>query len=175
MDELNIEIPISDAQIKKLEVGDYVNLTGTLYTARDTTHIRIISDFKSKKKLPFKMNGSVIYYAGPAPGRGGKIISSCGPTTSIRMESYLDFILSKGVKAIIGKGPLSAQGISLLKKYNAVYFVATGGAAAYLGSFVTDAKILEYKELGPEAIFQLEVKQFPCFVGSVKGKSLLKL
>ncbi len=174
MKEVEITTPLTAGIIEEIVPGCIVKITGTLYTARDATHQRLIDDFKKKKKLPFEMKNQIIYYAGPAPAPGGRLIGSCGPTTAIRMEPYLNFILSKGIKAVIGKGPLNKSFVDTLKKYNAVYLLATGGAGAYLAKFIKNIEIIAYKDLGPQAIYKLDVENFPCIAAAVKDSYILK-
>lgn len=174
MKEVEITTPLTSGIIEKIVPGCIVKINGTLYTARDATHQHLIEDFKKRKRLPFEMKNQIIYYAGPAPAQGRNLIGSCGPTTAIRMEPYLNFILSKGIKAVIGKGPLSKSFVETLKKHNAVYLLATGGAGAYLAKFIKNIEIIAYKNLGPQAIYKLDVEGFPCIAAAVNGNYILK-
>lgn len=171
--EITIDKSIKDEEIKNLRAGDQVLLSGTIYTARDMTHRKLINLIRQKKKLPFSLKGQVIYYAGPTPRRPGRIIGSCGPTTSSRMDKYAPELLKRGLKATIGKGTRSIEVREAMKKHRAIYLIATGGAAAYLSKFVKKAEIIAFKELGPEAIWKLEVEKMPLFVGyDLKGNSI---
>lgn len=172
MKEILIQAPVKDSELVKIQAGDLVKINGTLYTLRDHTYKSLLSDLESKGKLPFDMKNQIIYYTGPIVS-DGKVIC-CGPTTSARMVPYLEFTLKKGVKGIIGKGSLPDEALNLLKKYNAVYFIATGGAGAYLAKFIKKASIVDFKELGPEAIYKLEVENFPVIVAYAKGKYILQ-
>ena len=172
MKEIIIKTPLTNDIISKIEPGMIVKINGTIYTARDRTHQLLIENFKSKKKLPFEMKNQIIYYAGPIVS--GRKIIACGPTTSARMEPYLEFILKNGIKAIIGKGPISSNAISLLKKYNALYLVATGGAAAFLAKFIKKYEVEAFKEFESEALYKFEVENFPTIAALAKGKYILK-
>lgn len=164
-----IILPIDDSTLAILRVGDRILLNGVIYTARDAAHKRII------KKLPFDIRGQVIYYTGPTPAPRGKIIGSCGPTTSARMDIYTPLLLKLGLKGMIGKGSRSNEVINAIKKYKAVYFVAVGGAGALLSKKIKSAEIIAYRDLGPEAIYKLEVENLPVVVGiDSSGKSIFK-
>src|SRR3989338_6029574 len=163
----------SDAQeIKRLKVDDQVLFSGMIYTARDQAHKRLVEVIKKGNKLPIDLKGQVIYYCGPTKTPKGKIIGSFGPTTSSRMDEFTPALLKKGVLAMIGKGRRSQRVIQAIKKYKAVYFLTYAGCGALLNKFVKNAKIVAYKDLGPEAILKLEVKDFPLIVGiDSKGRS----
>lgn len=162
---IELKTPLSSGDLKKLKVGDQVFLSGTIYTARDQAH---------KKRLPFDLKGQVVFYAGPVFSDDGKILA-IGPTTASRMDQFLEPTLKQGLSAAIGKGPRSAEAKKLFKKYKAVYFLATGGAAALLAQCVVSSKILAYPELGPEAVFKLEVSHFPLVVAiDSSGRDLFK-
>ncbi len=158
--------------IQSLKAGDEVLLNGYVYTARDQTHLRLIKDI-GKKKLPFDLRGQVIYYAGPTPAPPGKIIGSCGPTTSGRMDPFTPALLKAGIKAMIGKGKRSEKVRQAIKRYKAVYFLTIAGAGAYLSKRITVAKPVLYKDLGAEAVYRLKIRDFPAIVGiDSKGKSI---
>jgi fumarate hydratase subunit beta len=148
-----------------LKAGDEVLLTGDIYTARDQAHKRLVELIEKGKKLPFDLKGQVIYYCGPTKTPPSKVIGSCGPTTSARMDKLTGPLLAAGLKAMIGKGRRSEEVRRLIKKYKAVYFLATGGAGAYLAKRVISVKLVSFKELGPEAIYRMRVKDFPLIVG----------
>ncbi len=151
-------------KISKLKAGDKVLLSGKIYTARDAAHKRLKELADNKQHLPIDLSGKIIYYCGPCPAKPGRVIGSCGPTTASRMDALTPFMLSKGVKATIGKGPRSQELIKSMKKYKSAYLVATGGAGALLAEKVKACKIVAFEDLGPEAVYELEVKDFPVIV-----------
>jgi len=160
--------------VQSLKAGDEVLLNGYVYTARDQTHLRLIRDI-GKKKLPFDSRGQAIYYAGPTPAPPRKIIGSCGPTTSGRMDSFTPALLKAGIKAMIGKGKRSEEVRQAIKRYRAVYFLTIAGAGAYLSNKITEAKPVLYKDLGAEAVYRLKIRDFPAIVGiDSRGHSLYK-
>ncbi|TVM17861.1 Fe-S-containing hydro-lyase [Oceanidesulfovibrio indonesiensis] len=160
----NLTTPLTDEDIVQLKAGDVVNLTGTIYTARDAAHKKLIEALDKGEELPFELEGSVIYYVGPAPAPPGAAIGSAGPTTSGRMDAYAPRLHSLGVKASIGKGKRSQEVRDALQQYKGVYFGATGGAGALLSQRITDSEVIAYDELGPEAIRKLTVQDFPLLV-----------
>jgi len=160
----NLTTPLTDEDIEKLKCGDTVNLTGTIYTARDAAHKRLVDLIDEGKELPFDLQGSVIYFVGPTPPKPGDPIGSAGPTTSYRMDSYSPILIKHGQKGMIGKGKRNMEVREACKKYKAVYFGATGGAGALLGKLIKSAEVIAYPELGPEAIRKLEVENFPVTV-----------
>jgi fumarate hydratase subunit beta len=160
----NLTTPLTDEDIVQLKAGDVVNLTGTIYTARDAAHKKLIEALDKGEELPFELEGSVIYYVGPAPAPPGAAIGSAGPTTSGRMDAYAPRLHSLGVKASIGKGKRSQEVRDALQQYKGVYFGATGGAGALLSQRITDSDVIAYDELGPEAIRKLTVQDFPLLV-----------
>jgi fumarate hydratase subunit beta len=158
--------PLTDDIIKELHVGDKVLIQCTIYTARDAAHKKLIELIDRKKELPFDMAGQILYYVGPTPAKPGKIIGSAGPTTSSRMDSYTPKLLELGLKATIGKGQRSQEVRESLKKFKALYLIATGGAAALISKHIIELKIIAFEELGPEAIHKLTVKDFPAIVAN---------
>lgn len=150
--------------LKKLKIGDRVLFSGVIYTARDQAHKKIVEALKKRKRLPIKLKSAIIYYCGPTKTPKGKIIGSCGPTTSRRMDPFSPQLLKAGLIGMIGKGDRSAQVASAIKKYRAVYFITYAGCGALLSQHVTSARPVAYRELGPEAIYRLEVKNFPLIV-----------
>ena len=152
------------AKIPELKAGEKLLLSGTIYTARDAAHARIAEMLSKKQKLPVDLNNSVIYYCGPSPAKPGLAVGSCGPTTSSRMDSLTPMMMELGVKAFIGKGARSEVVIDSLKKHSALYLVATGGVAALLAEKVKKCEIAAFEDLGPEAIYRMEVKEFPVIV-----------
>ncbi len=164
MAEYRLTTPLSDEDIVKLKAGDTVYLSGTLYTARDAAHMRMIKALEDGKELPFDVKGQVIYYVGPSPARPGKPIGSAGPTTSYRMNPFAPKLISLGQKGMIGKGKMSDEVKQACIEYKACYFASIGGAAAVVGQSVKKAEIIAYPELGPEAVRKLEVENMPLFV-----------
>lgn len=170
-----ISLPITDEQIKELKAGDEVFLTGTIYTARDMAHKMFVEGMKDKQMPPIVFHGATLYYAGPTPGRPPRMIGSCGPTTSARMDKFTPVMLDAGIKAMIGKGRRSEEVKEAIKKHRAVYFLAPAGCGALLGSKIKKAKVTGYADLGPEAIYELEVEDFPVIVGiDSKGNDIFK-
>jgi fumarate hydratase subunit beta len=160
----NLTTPLSDEDVSQLKCGDVVNLSGTIYTARDAAHKKIVDLMAEGKELPFDLKGSVIYFVGPTPPKPGDPIGSAGPTTSYRMDSYSPTLIEAGQKGMIGKGKRDMAVRDACKKHKAVYFGATGGAGALLGKQIKSAKVIAYPELGPEAIRELTVENFPVAV-----------
>lgn len=159
-----INVPISKEDAKGLKSGDYVYLTGTIYTARDAAHKRMQETLDSGKELPLTMDRNVIYYMGPSPAREGRPIGSAGPTTASRMDKYAPNLLDLGLGAMIGKGKRSQAVIDAIVRNGAVYFAAVGGAGALLSKCIVNSEVIAYDDLGTEAIRKLEVKDFPVIV-----------
>ena len=159
-----IKTPLTDEDVLKLKIGDSVLITGKIYTARDAAHKRLIDLIQKGESLPVDLKGQIIYYVGPAPAKPGYIIGPAGPTTSGRCDPYTPTLLSLGLKGMIGKGIRSKDVRDAMKKFKAVYFSATGGAAALIAKNIKAVKIIAYEELGPEAIRELEVEDFPLIV-----------
>jgi fumarate hydratase subunit beta len=164
MAEYKMTTPLTDEDIEKLKIGDIVYLSGTIYTARDAAHKRLVDLINEGKELPFDLKGSVIYFVGPTPPKPGEPIGSAGPTTSYRMDSYSPILIEHGQKGMIGKGKRNEAVKEACKKYKAVYFGATGGAGALIAKRIKKAEVIAYPELGPEAIRKLEVEDFPVTV-----------
>jgi fumarate hydratase subunit beta len=162
--EHTITTPLSDEEIIKLKAGDVVFVSGTIYTGRDAAHKRMFEALDKGESLPFDIKGALIYYVGPTPAPPGRPIGSCGPTTSYRMDTYTPRLHSLGLKGTIGKGPRNSEVKEALMKYKAVYLAATGGAGALLSLCVQEARVVAYEELGPEAVMELKVKDFPLLV-----------
>ncbi|KKO18121.1 MAG: Fe-S-containing hydro-lyase [Candidatus Brocadia sp.] len=163
---IHAKTPLTDDTIAHLRIGNRVLITGIIYTARDAAHKRLVELADQGKELPFDVQNQIIYYVGPSPARPGRPIGSCGPTTSYRMDVYTPTLLAMGLKATIGKGNRSERVIEAMKRYKAVYFVATGGAAALLAKRVKKAEVIAYHDLGAEAIMRLEVEDFPVVVAN---------
>jgi len=162
MKKITIGELLSD--IETLKAGQRVFLSGTIYTARDAAHKRIIDILNSGGQRPFEFKNSAIYYCGPSPVKPGSIIGACGPTTSARMDVFTPRLLEAGVKILIGKGARSKEVVDSIVKNKAIYFVATGGAAALLSKTVVKAEIIAFEDLGAEAVYKLEVKDMPLIV-----------
>lgn len=159
-----INAPMRDEDISVLRAGDYVYITGTVYTARDAAHKRLDEALQKGEKLPINMERNIIYYMGPSPAREGRAIGSAGPTTASRMDKYTPGFLDAGLKGMIGKGRRSTEVIDSIIKNKAVYFAAVGGAGALLSRSIISSKIIAYEDLGTEAIRELEVSNFPVIV-----------
>jgi fumarate hydratase subunit beta len=161
---VRLTTPLSQWDVESLHAGDRVILSGTLYTARDAAHARLIALLNEGKPLPFALEGQVIYYVGPTPPRPGEPIGSAGPTTSGRMDSYTPALLAAGLKGMIGKGTRSAEVREAMARHRAVYFAATGGAGALLARRIKSAEVVAWEDLGPEAVRRLVVEDFPLVV-----------
>jgi len=188
-----LNTPLTIDKISCLNAGDIVLISGTIYTARDAAHKKIVEAIKKRKTspphqnfscpprfgrrgcrgMPFDLKEQIIFYAGPTPAIPKMPIGSCGPTTSSRMDSYTVPLLEKGLKGMIGKGKRNEEVIKAIKKHKAVYFLAVGGAAVLLATKVKKAKVISYPELGTEAVRELEVKDFPVIVAiDCKGRNI---
>ena len=162
--EKYINTPITEDITKELKSGDYVYLTGTIYTARDAAHKRMIETLERGEKLPIDLKDAAIYYMGPSPAREGRPIGSAGPTTASRMDKYTPRLLDLGMAAMVGKGRRSPAVLEAVVRNNAVYFAAVGGAGAVLSHAIRSAEVIAYPDLGPEAVHRLEVVDFPVIV-----------
>jgi len=159
-----LKVPLSDTDIAGLKSGDHVLLTGIIYTARDAAHKRMVEALDRGEPLPIDIKGQVIYYVGPTPAKPGHVIGSAGPTTSSRMDAYTPRLLEAGLKGMIGKGKRSQEIKEAIKKHKAMYSAAAGGAGALLSKRIKRAEVVAYEDLGPEAIYRLEVEDFPVVV-----------
>jgi len=164
MMQRKVILPLTDEIVKNFKTGDSLLITGAIYAAKDTAHKRMVEALKRGEILPVNLKGQIIYYVGPSPARPGRPIGSASPTTSGRMDSYTPYLLAKGLKGMIGKGPRSKEVKDAIRKYKAVYFGAIGGAGALLSKCVINAEIITYKDLGSNALQALEVKEFPVIV-----------
>ena len=153
--------PLTEEKVRDLKSGDYVYLSGTIYTARDAAHKRMTECLEKGQEIPFDIRNETIYYLGPTPSREGQVIGSAGPTTSSRMDKYTPVLLDLGLKGMIGKGRRSDDVIDSMKKNTAVYFAAVGGAGALLSQCIKKSEIIAYADLGTEAIRKLEVENLP--------------
>lgn len=160
----SIKTPLSTEDTAKLKAGDYVYITGTIYTARDAAHKRMYEALEKKESLPMDMENNVIYYMGPSPAREGRPIGSAGPTTASRMDKYAPSLMDLGLKGMIGKGKRSKEVKDAIVRNGGVYFAAVGGAGALLSKSILSSEVIAYEDLGTEAIRKLEVKDFPVIV-----------
>jgi fumarate hydratase subunit beta len=168
-----INIPLTREGIKELVAGEKLLLNGVMYTARDSAHKKLIETLEKKEALPLDLQDICIYYAGPAPNKPGQVIGSCGPTTSGRMDAYAPTLLKEGQTVMIGKGLRNQGVVDAMKTYGAVYLTAIGGAGALLSKCIVKMDCIAYEELGPEAIYRLEVKDFPVIVTiDARGENL---
>ena len=160
----HINTPLTKEKLNNLHAGDYVYITGTIYTARDAAHKRMYEAFLKGEGLPFDIRDQIIYYMGPSPARAGRPIGSAGPTTASRMDKYTPLLLDQGMTGMIGKGKRSQEVKDSMKKNGAVYFAAVGGAGAILSQRIKSSQVIAYEDLGTEAIRKLEVENFPVIV-----------
>ena len=161
---IKINPPLNEEIISQLHAGDRVLINGVLFGARDAVHKELAKLIQKGERLPFDIDGQIIYYVGPTPSRPGEVIGSAGPTTSYRMDPYTPALLSKGLKGMLGKGARSEEVVDAIAKYKAVYLGAIGGIGALLSQKIIKAEVIAYKELGPEALWKFEVKDFPAIV-----------
>lgn len=170
---MKINLPLTKEVARTLKAGDIVELSGVIYTARDAAHKRLIERLEANEPLPFDLKDSVIYYVGPTPEKPGTVIGSAGPTTSYRMDAFAPTLLDLGLKGMIGKGPRHQVVIDAMKRNDAVYFAAVGGAAALLALHIKEAEVIAFDDLGTEAIRRLVVEDFPVIVATdCHGNSL---
>ena len=169
-----LTFPLKDRSVlKDLRPGEEVSVNGVLYTARDQAHKKLVSLLDKKQFLPFDPEGSAIYYCGPTPERGDGLFGSAGPTTSSRMDDFAGALYREGIAATIGKGNRSPKVLDACRENNSVYFVTFGGAGAYLAKRILKQECVAFPELGPEAVYRLEVSDFPAIVGfDASGSSL---
>ena len=160
----HITAPINEETARSLHAGDYVYITGTMYTARDAAHKRMYEILQKGGELPVDWKDQVIYYMGPSPAREGRPIGSAGPTTASRMDKYAPQLLDLGLGAMVGKGKRSQAVIDAIVRNGSVYFAAVGGAGALLSKCITSAEVVAYDDLGTEAIRKLTVENFPAIV-----------
>ena len=171
--EKHIQTPLNSNIVKELRAGDYVYITGTIYTARDAAHKRMYEALEKQEELPIDVENEIVYYLGPSPAREGMVIGSAGPTTSSRMDKYTPVLLDLKMKGMIGKGKRSKEVIQSIIKNEAVYFAAIGGAGALLSKCIKKSEVVAYDDLGTEAIRRLEVEDFPVIVAiDSKGNNL---
>ncbi|TDY52522.1 fumarate hydratase subunit beta [Aminivibrio pyruvatiphilus] len=159
-----LSAPFLEKEASNLRAGDEILLSGVIYTARDAAHKRMSDALARGEKLKVDLAGAVIFYAGPSPARPGEPMGSIGPTTSYRMDPYTPMLLELGVKGMIGKGERAEDVVASMKKNGAVYLGATGGIAALLARTIVSSRVLDYEDLGPEALRELEIRDMPLVV-----------
>lgn len=164
MESIKITTPFTEEQSRKLKAGDSVLITGTIYSARDAAHKVMTEALARGEKLPIDWHDQMVYYLGPSPAKPGDPIGSAGPTTSGRMDAYTPTMLAQGIKGMIGKGSRSKAVVDAMKKHGVTYFAAVGGAAALIAKSIKAYKVIAYDELGPEALAELTVVDFPAIV-----------
>lgn len=162
--EKYIKAPLEKEIVKTLRAGDYVYITGTIYTARDAAHKRMDETLREGKELPVPLKDEIVYYMGPSPARDGRVIGSAGPTTASRMDKYTPKLLDLGLGGMIGKGKRSKEVIDAIIRNQSVYFAAVGGVGALLSKCIQESEVVAYDDLGTEAIRRLTVKNFPVIV-----------
>lgn len=176
MEQKRITAPLDRKEVKQLQVGDSVLISGTIYVARDAAHQRMESALRAGERLPIPIEGVTIYYMGPSPARPDRVIGAAGPTTAGRMDRYTPSMLDQGMVAMIGKGKRSTEVKEAMVRNGAVYFAAIGGAGALLSQAIIQAEVVAYADLGPEAILKLKVKDFPVtVVFDVRGNDLYEM
>jgi fumarate hydratase subunit beta len=172
--EVRITMPITDDDVSQLKIGDHVRITGTIYTARDAAHNRMIESLNKGEPLPIDIKGQLIYYTGPTPARPGRAVGAFGPTTSMRMDPFTPPLLKAGLKACMGKGNRGPEVQQALKENHAVYFMAIGGAGAMLSQYVKELEVIAYADLGTESLKRVVVEDFPAVVmDDCEGRDLL--
>jgi fumarate hydratase subunit beta len=159
-----LQSPLTDDQILRLTAGDAVLIDGVVYGARDAAHARLVATLEAGQPLPIDLTGAIIYYVGPAPAKPGKPIGSAGPTTSSRMDRFAPMLYAAGLKATIGKGYRTLPVREAIERHSALYLAAIGGSGALLSQRIVSSEIVAYEELGPEAIYRLDVRDFPAIV-----------
>ncbi len=164
MSDKIVNLPLTDEAVKGLKAGDRVLLNGTMYTGRDDAHMHLVKMIEAGEELPIDLQGLCIYYVGPCPAKPGQAIGSAGPTTSGRMDSMAPLLMDHGLKGMVGKGLRNQAVIDSMKKNCCVYFASIGGAGALLAKSITEAEVVAFPELGPEAIYKLKVENFPATV-----------
>ncbi|MDR3038528.1 MAG: FumA C-terminus/TtdB family hydratase beta subunit [Candidatus Adiutrix sp.] len=164
MPEKNLQTPLTAAAVTALKAGDLVRLSGQVYTARDAAHQRLVERLKRGQAPPFAFEGQVVYYAGPCPAKPGAVIGPVGPTTSCRMDAFSPFLIDRGLKYMIGKGPRGPKVAAAIARSGGLYLAAVGGAAALMSRCVTAVELVAFDDLGTEAIRRLTVRELPLVV-----------
>ncbi len=158
---IHLTAPLDESAVRSLRAGDAVLLSGTVYTARDAAHLRMLDCLENGEPLPFDLEGQIIYYAGPTPTPPGRPVGSIGPTTSVRMDAATPTLLAHGLRGMIGKGLRGEAVIEAMKRHGAVYFAAVGGAAALMAGCVRSCEVIAWDDLGPESVKKLEIEDLP--------------
>jgi len=172
--EVRVTLPLTDEDVVQLKIGDHVRITGTIYTARDAAHNRMIQTLEAGGEMPVDVRGQLIYYTGPTPARPGRVIGAMGPTTAMRMDPFTPRLLQAGLKATMGKGNRGPEVREALKQNKAVFFAAVGGAGAMLSQFIKKVEVIAYEDLGTESLKRVEVEDFPAVVmDDCEGRDLL--
>ncbi len=170
---INLKTPLSDEDARSLKAGDEVVISGIIYTARDQAHKRLCASLDAGQKLPFELQGQIIYFVGPTPASPGNVIGAAGPTTSSRMDAFSPKLIANSLKGMVGKGYRGEDLRRSLKQFGAVHFTALGGAGALLSKHIVSAEVIAYEDLGTEAIRKLQFKDFPAIVAyDTKGNSV---
>ena len=163
-DQIRIQTPLTEEQSRKLKAGDMVLISGKIYSARDAAHKVMTEALARGEELPIDWHDKIVYYLGPSPAKPGDPIGSAGPTTSGRMDAYTPTMLDQGIKGMIGKGSRKPEVIESMKKNGVTYFAAVGGAAALIAKSIKKYDVIAYADLGPEALAELTVEDFPAIV-----------
>jgi fumarate hydratase subunit beta len=161
-----LRAPLDDAAVLPCRAGDAVLLDGVLFGARDAAHARLIAALEAGEQLPFDLRGQIIYYVGPAPARPGQPIGSAGPTTSGRMDRFAPALYAAGLRGTLGKGYRSQAVRDAIVEHRGLYLAALGGSGALLSRCIVAAEVIAYADLGPEAIYRFEVRDFPAIVAN---------
>ncbi len=173
---IQVKLPFEEGVLETLKAGDLVALAGTLYTGRDQTHRRLCALLDKGKELPVDLNGQLLYYVGPSPPTPGRIIGAAGPTTSYRMDPYTPRLLKLGLKATLGKGKRSRAVRAAMVHNGAIYMAAVGGAGALLSQSIKSCELVAFEDAGPEALFRMEVENFPAVViNDVNGSDFYEI
>jgi fumarate hydratase subunit beta len=172
---IRLNTPLTAEDVERLHAGDRVLLSGTILTARDAAHKRLVETLRRGEPLPVSLDGEIVYYTGPSPAREGEIIGAAGPTTAIRMDAYAEELMRQGMRGMIGKGYRGPKAIEAMQKYRCVYFAAIGGLGALLSQRIKEVEILAYEDLGTEAIRRMRVEDFPVVVANdVHGRDFYR-
>jgi fumarate hydratase subunit beta len=172
--EVKLTTPLTEADVQELKIGDHVQVSGVIYTARDAAHNRMVQTLNEGGQLPIDIKGQLIYYVGPTPARPGRASGAFGPTTSMRMDPFTPRLLQEGLKACMGKGNRGPDVQEALRQYKAVYLMAVGGAGAMLSQFIRKVEVVAYEDLGTESLKRVEVENFPAVVmDDCQGRDLL--
>ncbi len=172
--EVRVMTPLTDEDVMQLKIGDHVRITGTIYTARDAAHNRMLQALEAGQPMPIDVRGQLIYYTGPTPARPGRVIGAMGPTTAMRMDPFTPRLLEAGLKATMGKGNRGPEVREALQKYKAVFFAAVGGAGAMLSQFIKSVEVVAYEDLGTESLKRIQVENLPAIVmDDCEGRDLL--